>query len=153
MPSRRAVTSIVLAAALLLPLGGAVTNASRQVARTVASPADAIPDAAHWRIDVPAGHAVRVRADAGLATAFTLSWCLEGAACSATAPTTQRDIELQAGQKAEWWIVTVDPTLGVAASMQIQFDGFLVDQGGAPADFNIQDLPSDHACFAGACMP
>lgn len=146
-------TSILVVLALLAPAVLAVTSATRDVRRVVASPLDAAPDASHWRVDVPAGHAVRVRAESANAT-FTVSWCQGANACAQSLPSLSRDVELQAQQSGQSWIVSVDPQLGARVDIRVAFDGFLVDQGNAPGDFTLTDLPSDAGCFSdGACLP
>ena len=149
--SVRTVAILCVAALLALPMatGATGTEFHRRVERLVASPGpvgphDALSDQATWRVVVPPGGRVEVRADAASdATPFHLRFEPWGARWSPSPiPSAHQSVELPPGD----WRVVVDPAAGVQVDVRVSFRG--------PVAFSLVDVAVDRPCGpAGACLP
>lgn len=154
----RARASFVLLLLLLLLASPAwsapASHASRTVEALVALPTPAGPvtylsDEAQWIVTVPDGVVVLVDAR-GNAPFHLRAAGPDGERVSTLTPALQAAALLDAGA----WRVGVDPAGGALIRIDVTFDGYVSDVGGAPAPFELRDVDDGDACvFQGTCLP
>lgn len=127
---------------------------SRTVEALVALPTPIRPvaylsDEAQWTVTVPEGVVVLVEARGN--APFRLSAVgPEGERIGALTPALHAATLLGAGA----WRVGVDPAAGALVRIDVTFDGYVSDVGGAPAAFELRDVDDGDACvFQGTCLP